>query len=464
MTPEPTPPTFLIVGAGLAGSLMATYLGRRGFRVQVFERREDPRLSGAHEGGRSINLGLSERGIRALREIGLLDSLSAHTVPMRGRAIHRPDGELVFQPYGTSESQILHSIMRRDLNVALIDKAETYPGVHFAFSAKLTSLVKETGVARFCDERTGAQTQVKADVIVGADGAFSVVRREMQRGERADYQQEFLDWGYKELTIPPAADGSPRTQLHALHVWPGRKGLIVAHPNPDNSLTGTLFLPLAGEHGLESLNSPEAAREFFRVHFPDTAGLMPRGPEEFECNPVGTLVSVRTSPWHYEDRVVLLGDACHAVYPFYGQGMNSAFEDCSELDACLQRYPDDWATAFRSYQQRRKPHTDVLADLSKQNFVELRDHLRSPLHLVMKKTDLALNRVFPNLWTPLYTMVSHTTIPYADALARARRQDALLKWLGAGVLTGTVLSILSTERGVSLRRRVAASAAYGHGD
>ncbi|MFN2483598.1 MAG: FAD-dependent oxidoreductase, partial [Candidatus Limnocylindria bacterium] len=307
MTVESTRPTFLIVGAGLAGSLMATCLGRRGVRVEVFERREDPRRSAAHDAGRSINLGLSERGIRALREIGLLDSLWPSTVPMRGRAIHRPDGELFFQPYGTSESQILHSITRRDLNVALIEKAERYPSVRFTFSARLTSLVKENAVAHFSDERTGAQTQVDADAIIGADGAFSAVRREMQRGERADYQQEFLDWGYKELTIPPAADGSPRTELRALHVWPGERGLIVAHPNPDNSLTGTVFLPLAGEHSMESLSSPAAVRDFFRQRFPDTAELMPHLTEEFERNPVGTLVCVRTSPWHYEDRVVLLG-------------------------------------------------------------------------------------------------------------------------------------------------------------
>lgn len=434
MKNEQIPRKIVIVGAGLAGSLMATYLGRRGFRVEVYERRGDPRRYNTHDNGRSINLGLSERGIRVLREIGLLESLWSRTVPMRGRAIHRPDGELVFQPYGTNDSQILHSILRRDLNVALINKAETYPEVRFFFGAKLTQLVKEKTVAYFTDERSGAETLVAADAIIGADGAFSAVRSEMQRGERADYHQEFLDWGYKELTIPPAPDGSARTELQALHVWPGSQGLIVAHPNCDNSLTGTLFMPLTGEPSLASLNSPEAVQKFVDRSFPDTAELMPDLVEEFESNPVGTLVCVRTSPWHYKDRVVLIGDACHAVYPFYGQGMNSAFEDCAELDACLGRHPADWAAAFDMYQQRRKPHTDVLAELSKQNFIELRDRLRSPLRLVMKKADLALNKAFPDVWKPLYTMVSHTTIPYADALRRAEHQDVVLKCLGAGVL------------------------------
>jgi kynurenine 3-monooxygenase len=445
----------VIVGAGLSGSMMASYLGRRGYRVDVVERRSDPRVRAQDDAGRSINLGLSERGIRSLRDIGLLDSLWECTVPMRGRAIHRPNGHLSFQPYGTNESQILYSILRRDLNVALIENASSYPGVSFTFDTRLVALDKEKVLAHFIDEQTGAPTTAEADFIVGADGVFSVVRREMQRGERADFDQRFLEWGYKELTIPAAPDGSARTRLEALHVWPGEQGgLIVAHPNRDNSLTGTLFLPL---ETLDSLTSPDAVQEFLHTHFPDTASLMPDAVEEFGVNPVGTLVCVRTSQWHFEDSVVLVGDACHAVYPFYGQGMNSSFEDCTELDACIGRHPDDLAAAFAEYQHRRKRHTDVLADLSAQNFVELRDRLSSPLHVLLKKADLALNKAFPKSWMPLYTMVSHTTIPYADALRRAERQHAILKAAGTTLAAAVALPVLRQ----ALRRRRSTSSPRG---
>ncbi|MFD0890711.1 FAD-dependent oxidoreductase, partial [Streptosporangium algeriense] len=267
----------------------------------------------------------------------------------------------------------------------------------------------------------GEEVGAAGDAVIGADGVFSRVRAHMQHGLRADLHQEFLEWGYKELTIPAADDGSPRTRLEALHVWPGEDALIVAHPNRDNSLTGTLFLPF---ERFGEITDPEA---FLAGRFPDTRELMPYLAKEYAEHPVGHLVSIRTSPWHHRDRVALIGDACHAVYPFYGQGMNSALEDCTVLDRCLGDHPDDLEAAFAAYQRLRKPHTDVLDELSKQNFVELRDRLRSPLHLARKKADLLLARLFPGRWVPLYTMVSHTTIPYADALARARRQDALLR-------------------------------------
>jgi kynurenine 3-monooxygenase len=438
----------VIVGAGPAGSMMASYLGRRGYRVHVVERRADPRVQPQDDAGRSINLGLSERGIRSLRDIGLLGSLWEYTVPMRGRAIHRPDGHLWFQPYGTNNSQILYSIARRDLNMALVEKASSYPGVSFTFGTRLVGLDKGKVLAHFVDEQTGAPSTLEADFVVGADGVFSVVRREMQRGERADFDQRFLEWGYKEITIPAAPDGSARTRLEALHVWPGEQcGLIVAHPNRDNSLTGTLFLPL---ETLDSLTSPDAVREFLRTHFPDTVSLMPDAVEEFGANTIGTLVCVRTSQWHVEGSVVLVGDACHAVYPFYGQGMNSSFEDCSELDACIGRHPDDLAAAFAEYQHRRKRHTDVLADLSTQNFAELRDRLNSPLHVLVKKADLALNKAFPKSWLPLYTMVSHTTIPYADALRRAEQQQAILKAVTTTLVAAVALPVL---RHILRRRR-----------
>jgi len=418
----------VIIGAGLAGSLMAIYLARRGHEVEVYERRPDPRLRSSADGRRSINLGLSQRGMNALREVGLLDEVRTRTVPMRGRVIHSADGSLAFQPYGRDDGEALHSILRNDLNVALVERAESHPTVRFHFRHTLRRLVKEKPLVEVVDEERGHARQVMADLVIGADGAFSTVRAQMHHRERADYRQEFLDWGYKELTIPAAADGAARTELFGLHVWPGGRGLMVAHPNVDHSLTCTVFLPLHGPDSFASLDTPAAVRDFFAGHFPDVPALVPDLATEFLAHPVGTLVSIRTSPWHHEDRVVLIGDACHAVYPFYGQGMNAAFEDCTVLDRCLARHPEDRAAALAEYQALRKPHTDVLADLSAQNFVELRDRLRSPWFLVRKRADLVLHRFLPRHWVPLYTMIAHRTVPYAEALRRARRQDRILRW------------------------------------
>ncbi|MEU1731152.1 NAD(P)/FAD-dependent oxidoreductase [Streptosporangium sp. NPDC020145] len=432
----------LIIGAGPAGTLLACYLVRRGFQVDVYERRPDPRLLDEDE-SRSINLGLSARGIKALDDIGLMERLRPLIVPMRGRAIHLPGGALPFQPYGAHEGEILHSVLRRDLITTLVDHAEAQPGVRFHFGHRLVDLDREAAAVRLVGPE-GEEVGAAADAVIGADGAFSRVRARMQHGLRADLHLEFLEWGYKELTIPAADDGSARTRLEALHVWPGEDALIVAHPNRDNSLTGTLFLPF---ERFGEITDPET---FLAARFPDTRELMPYLAKEYAEHPVGHLVSVRTSHWHHRDKVALIGDACHAVYPFYGQGMNSALEDCTVLDRCLGDHPDDLGAAFAAYQRLRKPHTDVLDELSKQNFVELRDRLRSPLHLARKKADLLLARLLPGRWVPLYTMVSHTTIPYADALARARRQDASLKAgsaaLGA-VLAATLAFAVRRGRG-----------------
>ncbi|MER5463702.1 NAD(P)/FAD-dependent oxidoreductase [Streptomyces sp. NPDC002668] len=444
-------PSITIVGAGLGGSLMAVYLGLRGYRVSVYERREDLRKDTDDSSGRSINLGLSARGIRALDKVGLLETLWQHTVPMRGRVIHRPGAEPAFQAYGTEDSHILHSILRGDLNSTLIDRAESMPNVTFHFRSRLTRLDKDKAVAYVTDEATGQESEVAADAVIGADGVYSTVRAQLHRGERADLQQEFMEWGYKELTIPAAPDGSPQVEIEALHIWPGGAGLIVAHPNRDNSLTGTLFLPFEGEESFATLTTPDAILGFFRKHFPDAEALIPDLLKEFDANPAGTLVCIRTSPWQHDGRVVLIGDAAHAVYPFYGQGMNASFEDCLELDACIGRHPGDLDAAFKDFEDTRKQHTDVLNELSKQNFVELRDRLASPWHVALKKADLALSKAFPKAWMPLYTMVSHTTMPYGEALDRAGRQDRALKWLAATAATGTALSLFRLTRRAARR-------------
>jgi kynurenine 3-monooxygenase len=434
----------LVVGAGLSGSLLAVYLARRGYDVTVLERRGDPRGAGSGGGDRSINLGVSARGIRALQRVGLWDALAGRLVVMRGRMIHRPDRTLAFQAYGTRPDEVLHSIRRNELNAVLVDRAEKYAGVRFHFGQRCLSVDTEGVSVTVEDVATGAARTHHGDFVVGADGAFSAVRQQMHRGRPASIRQEFLDWGYKELTIPPHADGSARTPIEALHLWPSDGGLIVGHPNVDNSITCTLLLPLVSTGGAPSfatLRDPRSAAAYLAAQFPDLPDLVPDLAAQYGAHPVAHLVAVRTDTWHDRDRVVLVGDACHAVTPFYGQGMNAAFEDCLVLDECLHRRPGDRAAAFAEFQRLRRVHTDVLADLSMRNFIELRDRVRSPLHLARTRADLLLNRLFPDAWRPLYAMVSHSTTPYGDALRRARRQNALLAAAGAtvagaGLLTG----------------------------
>jgi kynurenine 3-monooxygenase len=356
---------------------------------------------------------------------------------MRGRVVHRPDGRSTFLPYGTSPSEILHSIRRSELNGLLIDRATA---ARFSFGMRCTGLAED--VLSMTDTRTGKTRRLRPDLVVGADGAFSAVRRFMQHGMVADYRQEFLEWGYKELTIPA---GAP-IPLEALNIWPSAYGLVVAHPNRDGSHTGTLFLPLSGSPSFESLDSPQLVLEFLGEHFSQLPALVPDLVREFQEHPVGHLVTVQTSPWRCGERVVLVGDAAHAVYPFYGQGMNSALEDCLVLDECLAENPIDRAAALAAYERRRKPHTDVLADLSAQNFLELRDGTRSPVRLARNRADRVLARLFPDTWLPLYTMVAHTTIPYADALRRARRQYQALGAATAAALGAAALGAVALGR------------------
>ncbi|MBW4717940.1 FAD-dependent oxidoreductase [Saccharothrix obliqua] len=445
----------VVVGAGLAGSLVSVYLARRGFRVTVLERRADPRTPGAREAGRSINLGMSQRGVRALREVGLFDRIAPGTVPMRGRVVHAPDGSLSFHPYGTEEDQVLHSVFRHDLNVVLVDEAERL-GVEFHWGHRVVAVDRERPAVTA--EGPRGVVEHEARLVIGADGAFSAVRAQLGRGTRMTLHQEFLEWGYKELLIPVGDDGRPRTPLHALHVWPGERGLIVAHPNVDGSLTATVFLPFEGRDGFAGLDTHAGVADFFARAFPDVPALVPDVVEQFLAHRPASLVTIRTAPWHVPTGdgrgTVLLGDAAHAVYPFFGQGMNAAFEDCSVLDRCLGAHPDDLPGALAAFEQARRPHTDVLAELSKQNFVELRDKLRSPLFVARKKADLVLHRAFPRSWVPLYTLITHTTVPYGEALARARRQDRLLGGVTAALAGAALAGLARRSRTRRARRQV----------
>ena len=422
-------PTATVVGAGPSGAAMAVYLGRRGWRVNVFERRRDPRLHDA-EDGRSFNLGLSLRGILTLRDLGVADRVLAGAVRARGRVVHPLGGETRFQPYGRSEDECLWSISRRALTRALVDRAEEIPGVRFRFEEACVEVEKETGAALFRGP-DGVTRRVEADLVVGADGAFSVVRQQMQRGERADYAQEFLPWGYKEIRLRPGEGGQSRVFLEALHVWPRGDCVVITHPNQDGSHTCTLFLAhQGGERSFAALQGDRAVAAFFAGTFPDLAALVPDLLEQWNAHPQASVVATRTSMWHWGGRVVLVGDACHAVYPFYGQGMNAAMEDCLTLDRCIGRHPGDRAAAFAEYQALRKENADALHTLVERNFVELREAAGSPLLAWQKQADFVLNRLFPSRWLPPYTMVVHSTMPYAEALRRADRQARIRRRVG----------------------------------
>ncbi|WP_460764519.1 FAD-dependent oxidoreductase [Lysobacter fragariae] len=425
-----------IVGGGLAGSLLALSLAQKGVGVDVFERRPDPRLAGM-EGGRSINLGLSKRGIQALTEIGLIDEVMPTTVTMRGRVIHAPDGSTRFQPYGKDGEEVLHSIDRNALNRMLLDHAQRHPQVRLHFDHRLVRIDKEKRELEL--ESNGETVCVRPSWVVGADGAFSRARQEMQRGERADFHQEYLEWGYKELSLSANADGSSKIDLEALHVWPRTDGFFVSHPNRDGSHTLTLFLPHEGPDSFASTQTDADVKALFQKYFPDLIPLLPNLVEDWKTHPTGSLITTRTGPWHNDDWVVLVGDACHAVYPFYGQGMNSAFEDCSALMAAIAANGNNRGAAFAAYEDSRRPHTDTLAELSKANFVELKQKVKSPWFVARKRLDVALNRMLKDRWLPLYTMIAHTTIPYGDALVKARRQD---KVLAAAAITAGLLGAI----------------------
>jgi kynurenine 3-monooxygenase len=441
-------PTIAIIGAGLAGAYMALYLGQRGYNVQVYERRADPRNPMSASSGPSMNLGLSQRGIRGLTDVGLIDEVMQQAIPMRGRMVHAIHGTRTFQSYGKDQRQVIYAIKRNNLNKTLISAAERLPQVRFHFSQRCVRIDKQARTVQFHDEQTEQQTDITADIIIGADGVFSTVRQQMQRGERANYQQEFLDWGWKELTIPPSPSGESVLEQNVFHLWPRGSCMIFAHPNLDGRFCCSCLLPFEGQPSFASLQTEAAVSAFFAELFSDIVPLTPNLVADFMRNPIIPLISVHTSPWHYQDWIVLLGDAAHAVYPFYAQGMNAAFEDCLTLGACLERHPGQWASAFAEYQTLRKQNTDALAALSEENFLELRDRVRSPLVRVHKRVDWALSRLFPQTWAPLHAMISHTTIPYSKVLQHARRQNRALAGLGLSALASAIWLV-----GRTIRRR-----------
>ena len=432
---------FILIGSGLAGGLLAAYLGRRGYDVDLYERRADPR-EGNIVGGRSINLALSTRGIHALEQLGIADEVLRHAIPMRGRMIHDKSGDLHFAPYDVDPTKWINSIGRAALNTTVIEAAQRYSNVRVHFNHRCTDADLDTPTVEL--ETENGQLTAQGDAVIGLDGAFSAVRQSMQRRMGTfQYDESYLAHGYKELTIPPGPDGSWRMEKNALHIWPRKSFMMIALPNPDGSFTCTLFWEFEGPRSFATTKTDDDVRRFFDEEFPDAVALMPTLLEDFKQNPTGSLVTIRCAPWFYQDKVALVGDAAHAVVPFYGQGMNAAFEDCVVLDDCLEKFQDNRERAFSEYCVKRKENTDALADLAIGNFIEMRDKTASHAFRAKKKLDQLLEASLPGIYLPLYTMVTFTRIPYAEAARRARLQDRIVySSLGAAIVSMTILSIL----------------------
>jgi kynurenine 3-monooxygenase len=435
----------VLIGSGLAGGLLAAYLGRRGYEVDLYERRADPR-EGNIVGGRSINLAISTRGIHALEQIGIAGEALQHAIPMRGRMIHDRSGELHFSPYDVDPKKCINSIGRAALNTTVIEAAQRYPNVRVHFNHKCSEVHLESASAEL-ETSEGAVT-ARGDAVIGVDGAFSAVRKSMQSEiGKFEYDESYLAHGYKELTIPPGPDGSWRMEKNALHIWPRKSFMMIALPNPDGSFTCTLFWEFEGRRSFAAMKTDDDVRRFFEEEFPDAVSLMPGLLDDFRNNPTGSLVTIRCAPWFYRDKVCLVGDAAHAVVPFYGQGMNAAFEDCIVLDECLEEFPENRERAFAEYFRRRKENADALADLAIGNFIEMRDKTASKTFRAKKKLDHALEAALPGIYLPLYTMVTFTRMPYAKAAKRAQIQDALVYaslFVIAAILVAAMLWLVTT--------------------
>ncbi len=455
-----------IIGAGLAGSLLAIYLARRGMSVDVYEARGDMRKETV-AAGRSINLALSDRGIAALREVGMDEYMLAEAVPMYGRMIHSPSGETKLLPYSGRKGEYINSISRGGLNIALMNEAEKYDNVRFHFDERCVGFDCETGTANFSSGKT-----VTADTVIATDGAGSAVRNAMLHGgvERFDFSQDWLEHGYKELHIPPGTGGSFLIEKNALHIWPRHKFMMIALPNFDGSFTCTLFLAhqvgnpsssegvssptdvlgrqdtlpngrVSAEPAFDQLTDASAVLDFFDREFPDAVPLMPTLVEDFFHNPTGNLGTIKCFPWNAGGKALLLGDSAHAVVPFYGQGMNCAFEDVRVLDSLLseppavasgynlapaQRNPTDWEAVFIDYGRLRKPNTDAIADMAEENFYEMRDATADPVFQRKRELETKLEQTYPDYFSKYSMVTFREDLPYATARAKGNAQDALL--------------------------------------
>lgn len=414
----------IVVGAGLVGSLWTVFLARRGYEVEVYERRPDMRTAG-YSGGRSINLAMSERGWKAVEKAGIREKIEKVAIPMPGRMMHSVSGELTFQPYGKA-GEAIYSVSRGGLNLELLNIAGAFPNVRFFFDHRCADVDLENPRITFEDLKTNTLKTVDAPLIFAADGAFSAVRYAIQKTDRFNYTQFYLEHGYKELSIPPGPDGRHRLDPSALHIWPRGNFMLIALPNADGSFTCTLFLPFEGETSFEKLTGDDAVTAFFRRYFSDAVPHMPTLLEDFRTNPTASLITVKCAPWQWQNRILLIGDAAHAIVPFYGQGMNAGFEDCTILDAMHDELGSDWSKIIPQFARQRKADGDAIAELAQRNFIEMRDLVADPKFLLRKKIAARLHERHPD-FLPVYSMVTFSNTPYHVALREDDEQNRLFR-------------------------------------
>lgn len=415
----------VITGAGLVGSLLSIYLSKRGYKVKLYERRPDMRKE-TMSAGRSINLALSDRGLLALEKVGLSDEIKKIAIPMHGRYIHNADGSTAFQPYG-KEGQFINSVSRATLNCKLMDLAEQH-GTEIFFDHKCDTIDWENNTIHF-ELPDSQQKKGSFDLLFGADGAFSATRLQHQlQHPKFEYHQYYIDCGYKELTIPPTASGEFAMEVNALHIWPRKDYMLIALPNLDKTFTCTLFFPYEGEFSFEKLDTEEKVKDFFETNFADAVPLMPDYINEFFTNPTSSLVTVKCYPWVRKDKFALIGDAAHAIVPFFGQGMNCGFEDCRVLDELIDKHNENWQKILEAYQEIRKPDGDAIADLAIANFTEMRDKTADPGFLLQKKIEARIHQRHPDKWIPAYSQVTFSPqIRYSDAYNNALRQEVIMQ-------------------------------------
>ncbi|MFL5808673.1 MAG: FAD-dependent oxidoreductase [Flavisolibacter sp.] len=415
-----------IIGAGLVGSLLSIYLAKRGYKVAIYERRGDMRKEEV-EAGRSINLALSDRGIKALNEVGIAEEVLKIAIPMHGRFIHNLDGSTAFQPYG-KEGQYINSVSRTELNCKLLDLAEKHE-VEIHFGKKFISIDWNQKQVQLEEMANCELSTANFSLCFAADGAYSGARMaHMMSHSKFDYHQYYIDCGYKELSIPAGNNGSFLLEKNALHIWPRKEYMLIALPNTNGSFTGTLFFPFEGALSFEKLKTKTAVTDFFKQTFPDVVALIPDLTSQFFNHPTSSLVTVKCYPWVREDKFCLIGDAAHAIVPFFGQGMNAGFEDCSLLNELLEKHGEDWSGLLQEFQERRKPDTDAIADMAVGNFTEMRARTADPKFLLQKKIEAKLHEHYPDKWIPAYTQVTFSPhIRYSEALKNSQRQEAIMQ-------------------------------------
>ena len=420
-----------IIGGGLVGSLLSVFLAKKGFDVNVFEKRADIRKAKILA-GRSINLVVADRGWTALENAGIHDVIRQITVPVFGRMAHDSKGNQDFQQYSV-ERKAIYSVSRAELNKRLIEIADDFDNVSFHFDHQCSGVSRDGTRASFTDKQ-GAIVEIEADVIFGADGANSEVRNSIEQllketdpdGDH-EFREEYIEHGYKELIIPPDKNGHWVLDKSALHIWPRKQFMLMALANLDGGFTCTLFMPFKGSSSFETLQTEDDLMDLFQEVFSDAVPLMPTLKNDFFENPTSRLAIVKCSPWVYRNRVALIGDAAHAIVPFYGEGMNCGFEDCNVLSSLIDDYGTDWNTVLPKYYKARKPNGDAIADLSLRNFVEMRDLVADPDFVFRKKIEAKLQTTFPEQWLPLYSQVKFTNIPYSEAWREGLRQDEIMK-------------------------------------